>query len=620
MKRLLLVALPVVLILAGLPIAAAVIVAMTSTAAAECTTSTQTTAAEIPGGVGEIGNTDGPIGGPVRGRVGVAQANIPLRSGLSGFQASMPKVLSAGPDFVTLNEASGWTLAQIEDAAPGYQAFRHSQSTGDANSMANVVAWKDQEWTRVNAGRVQLVADDRFYFRGRPVVWDRFATWVMLQRRSDGAVVSVIATHHMINPRNHPRQHGNPSLTRPEQYAEGMDHLLQLRDTLAVHGPVLIGGDMNTHATDTALPWAAAAKMKAAGHRWHHHAVDFLFYPHHQGVTLTDARSGTMASDHHWIAATLDMNGAGPDTTTSSGGAVSTAAGGCATPTAAGCAAALSYELGKVTPELVQLVNILGPRFDITTVGGYRPSATDPNGHPAGLAADFMTTTKTQGNRLAAYAQAHAGELGIDYIIWWQQIWSIDRAAEGWRPMDDRGGGTENHRDHVHINIRPGAPVHHPAAGGGGSGGGGCGAVVYPVGAEYVGADRRNWRAAGGSWSSWHTGTDFSTPCGVPVYAAHAGTVEIDTTQSWAGPHLVKISTGPGALATWYAHLAAVTVSRGQHVEAGDPIGLVGDQGNATGCHLHFEVHLKDGPIYGPDNTDPSVWLAESATPPTHTT
>ena len=62
------------------------------------------------------------------------------------------------------------------------------------------------------------------------------------------------------------------------------------------------------------------------------------------------------------------------------------------------------------------------PMFDIKTVGGYRESATDPNGHPAGLAADFMVPLsaagKARATALAAYARAHASELGIDYIIW----------------------------------------------------------------------------------------------------------------------------------------------------------------------------------------------------------
>jgi hypothetical protein len=54
-----------------------------------------------------------------------------------------------------------------------------------------------------------------------------------------------------------------------------------------------------------------------------------------------------------------------------------------------------------------------------------------------------------------AYAQAHARELGIDYIIWYQRIWSVARADEGWRRMEDRGSATANHLDHPHINVLP---------------------------------------------------------------------------------------------------------------------------------------------------------------------
>lgn len=56
-----------------------------------------------------------------------------------------------------------------------------------------------------------------------------------------------------------------------------------------------------------------------------------------------------------------------------------------------------------------------------------------------------------------------------------------------------------------------------------------------------------------------------------------------------------------------------VTVSRGETVQPGQQIGEVGNEGNSEGCHLHFEVHLKNGSIYGPDNVDPSAWLAEHA-------
>jgi murein DD-endopeptidase MepM/ murein hydrolase activator NlpD len=56
-----------------------------------------------------------------------------------------------------------------------------------------------------------------------------------------------------------------------------------------------------------------------------------------------------------------------------------------------------------------------------------------------------------------------------------------------------------------------------------------------------------------------------------------------------------------------------VTVARGETVQPGQQIGVVGNEGNSDGCHLHFEVHTKNGPIYGPDNVDPSQWLADHA-------
>src|SRR5680860_147169 len=110
----------------------------------------------------------------------------------------------------------------------------------------------------------------------------------------------------------------------------------------------------------------------------------------------------------------------------------------------------------------------------------------------------------------------------------------------------------------------------------------GPGGVVYPIPPAFIGTDNHNWGSAGSHWDSWHTGTDFSVPCGTPVLASHSGTIEIDTSQSWAGPQLVKVSIGPGQLTTWYAHMQKVLVADGQAVTAGQQIGEVGEAGNAT--------------------------------------
>ena len=56
-------------------------------------------------------------------------------------------------------------------------------------------------------------------------------------------------------------------------------------------------------------------------------------------------------------------------------------------------------------------------------------------------------------------------------------------------------------------------------------------------------------------------------------------------------------STTARQLATVYGHQSQVLVSAGDHVDAGQVIGLVGSTGMSTGPHLHFEVRLKGIPL-----------------------
>ena len=80
--------------------------------------------------------------------------------------------------------------------------------------------------------------------------------------------------------------------------------------------------------------------------------------------------------------------------------------------------------------------------------------------------------------------------------------------------------------------------------------------------------------------------------------------------RSWS-----RSAPAPVGCTTWYAHMRAVTVA-GRHTgAAGQQIGEVGDLGNATGCHLHFEVHPHGGSIYQ-DSVDPSAWLKAARRPP----
>ena len=136
-----------------------------------------------------------------------------------------------------------------------------------------------------------------------------------------------------------------------------------------------------------------------------------------------------------------------------------------------------------------------------------------------------------------------------------------------------------------------------------------AGSITFPLAPGTPFTDLDNFGGRSRHWATTHTGDDFSAACGSPVVAATDGTVVVRTDQGWAGPWLVMVSTADGSLTTWYAHMQALDVVDGQAVHAGDPLGQVGQEGNATGCHLHFEVHPTGGTIYE-DDTDPAAWLA----------
>lgn len=105
-----------------------------------------------------------------------------------------------------------------------------------------------------------------------------------------------------------------------------------------------------------------------------------------------------------------------------------------------------------------------------------------------------------------------------------------------------------------------------------------------------------------------HRGQDFAAPIGTPIYATNDGIVtrvETPATNPRLGPKqsygtLIEINHG-GGLTTRYAHMfpSSIQVHKGQKVKKGDQIGAVGDYGNSTGPHLHFEV-LQGGKAVNP--------------------
>lgn len=91
-----------------------------------------------------------------------------------------------------------------------------------------------------------------------------------------------------------------------------------------------------------------------------------------------------------------------------------------------------------------------------------------------------------------------------------------------------------------------------------------------------------------------HNGIDIRAPIGQKVQAAQGG--EISYAGALQGYGKVVVIQHGGNFSTVYAHLEHVSVKKGQSVQKADTIGRVGDSGNATGPHLHFEVRLRGQP------------------------
>jgi hypothetical protein len=114
-------------------------------------------------------------------------------------------------------------------------------------------------------------------------------------------------------------------------------------------------------------------------------------------------------------------------------------------------------------------------------------------------------------------------------------------------------------------------------------------------------------RSPGGIGSTNHAGLDYAAPTGTPIYAASAGRVSFVGNGGGYG-NLVRVIHADG-VETYYAHQSAVSVTVGDEVQPGSPLGFVGTTGNSTGPHLHFEVRVNGIP------TDPRPWLADHGVP-----
>lgn len=109
----------------------------------------------------------------------------------------------------------------------------------------------------------------------------------------------------------------------------------------------------------------------------------------------------------------------------------------------------------------------------------------------------------------------------------------------------------------------------------------------------------------GARWGTSHNGLDVASPIGTPLYAPISGTVQRAGPATGFG--LAVYLLGDDGAVYVYGHINDYFVRTGDRVVAGEQIAEVGNRGNSTGPHVHFEVHPNGAMYSGASN--PVAWL-----------
>lgn len=126
--------------------------------------------------------------------------------------------------------------------------------------------------------------------------------------------------------------------------------------------------------------------------------------------------------------------------------------------------------------------------------------------------------------------------------------------------------------------------------------------VVWPVEGEIT-------SKPGARWGLTHYGLDIANSIGTPIRAVKRGTV-IEAGSASGFGLWVRLQHDDGTI-TVYGHINRALVSEGERVEAGDTIAEVGNRGQSTGPHLHFEVWDADS-----RKINPLAWLQRNGARP----
>lgn len=99
----------------------------------------------------------------------------------------------------------------------------------------------------------------------------------------------------------------------------------------------------------------------------------------------------------------------------------------------------------------------------------------------------------------------------------------------------------------------------------------------------------------GQRWGRLHSGIDIGKGGrteAVPIVAAASGIViKANFDRSYGNVVMITHVIDGQVMTTVYGHMESLSVSNGQSVEKGQQLGVMGNTGNSTGPHLHFEIH-----------------------------
>lgn len=118
------------------------------------------------------------------------------------------------------------------------------------------------------------------------------------------------------------------------------------------------------------------------------------------------------------------------------------------------------FQRQGLVPQAIIVGDLMRSYPGVSSIGGYRPGniagTNTPTDHASGKALDIMMKelSSKEGWDIANELVGNARELGIKYIIWDKQSWSVSNPS--WKPYSHPGGGsnaTLDHRDHVHVSF-----------------------------------------------------------------------------------------------------------------------------------------------------------------------